>query len=85
MFSNARGTSLIVAYLLLALTATTLFTPKNTNGSNVGDIVTDPKDRKTVFGGCDSDPYEALRPFVSGSAKVIPTKDGNTNRECVPK
>lgn len=81
MFSTSRSASLAILSLIVLLLATTFFQPTPTQGSTVGSVVTDPKDRKLVFGGCESDPYEALRPFVAGGAKVIPTKDGNTLKD----
>lgn len=36
--------------------------------------------RQMVYGGCDTDPYDALRPYIR-SAGVTPVKDGNTLRD----
>ena len=46
----------------------------------VGQIVTDSKDQKLVFGGCDEDPYATLQRegFIAPSAIVVPQRNGNT-------
>ena len=74
-----RSSSAGIVFGIAALAALILFPFSQTNGQ-VGDLVkssplSTAADKNLLFGGCDTDPFEALKPFVSGG-NVIPIKAG---------
>jgi len=89
MFWSSRPASLAVSFLLVVVAAIVIPQSITAQGSqNVGDIVknsplTTENDKKTIFGGCDSDPFPYLearhKPYDRSNSFVTPREtSGNS-------